>query len=119
MDLKYILEIESTTLHTIPAEFPLFHTFAVGGAGVQQPTTLPLPLETLPHLLQPLDFLLLLLQAQPSLLMLHLQLLPPLGHLPHVLEHRAWVTARAPPHHFCRRPKMREPQTPCVPDTLC
>lgn len=38
-------------------------------------------------LLQPPDLLLLLLQAEPSLLMLHLQLLPPLGHLPHMLQH--------------------------------
>lgn len=47
----------------------------------------PLP-PRCPHLLQPPDFLLLLPQAEPSLLMLHLELLPPLGHLPHVLKHK-------------------------------
>lgn len=40
------------------------------------------------HLLQPPDLLLFLLQAEPSLFMLHLQLLPPLGHLPHMLKHK-------------------------------
>lgn len=42
-----------------------------------------------PHLLQPPDLLPLLLQAEPSLLMFHLQLLPPLGHLPHVLKRKS------------------------------
>lgn len=38
--------------------------------------------------------------------MLHLQLLPPLGHLPHVLrkkkKKRPWVKARVSLYHFCK-----------------
>lgn len=53
-----------------------------------------------PHLLQPPDLLLLLLQADPSLLMLHLKLLPPLGHLPHVLKHKTLGQGQSPAPPF-------------------
>lgn len=63
--------------------------------GLQRPTTPP---SSRAHLLQPPDLLLLLLQAEPGLLMLHLQPLPPLGRLPHVLEHKSLGQGRpAPP----------------------
>ena len=59
-------------------------------AGVWQPPPFHPPLPgRRPHLLQPPDLLPLLLQAEPSLLMFHLQLLPPLGHLPHVLKRKS------------------------------
>lgn len=53
-----------------------------------------------PHLLQPPDLLLLLLQAEPSLLVLHLELLPPLGHLPHVLQHKTLGQGQSPAPPF-------------------
>ena len=59
-------------------------------AGVWQPPALSAPAPGCrPHLLQPPDLLPLFLQAEPSLLMFHLQLLPPLGHLPHVLKRKS------------------------------
>lgn len=60
----------------------------------------------LPHLLQPPDLLLLLPKAEPSLFMLHLQLLPPLGHLPHVLKHKTQSRPEPPHHHPRGRAKM-------------
>lgn len=53
-------------------------------------------LPLLPHLLQPPDLLLLLPKAKPSLFMFHLQLLPPLGHLPHVLKDKTWSQGQSP-----------------------
>lgn len=84
--------------------------------GVRQPTTLtPLrPPQPCAHLLQPPDLLLLLLQAKPRLLMLHLQLLPPLGHLPHVLKHKSPCQGPSPAPLF-----LQKMQDEGASDTVC